>query len=357
MSFIDDLIPLILEAHDHWWPRDLAALAAVSASWLFYVRKRLYACPTVSSYPAAALLNRSLVENPFLASLISGICLQPVIKNSSTRCHHSELKAARNLLGLEGLRHIALGGELAVNAERFLKFIAYPDLLQDIHVDGSLLGHRLSRCPSLEWDESLAFAFPELRRIRLTQIELEIIPPHNPYPSSISSLVVENVHIIHGHLSQLLNGAKVLDRLHITTTDAIGSDEEIHLVLASCAIGCLHYDMRKDSHANRLLLDASSESLQSLRCLHLDGLFVDVGVLTAVAEMCLNLVELVVSGRAVRVCPDEWVNFIRSGGLNSLRRLGLPWGTNSPPFRSWPPGDVEAIRVACASRKTPLTLW
>lgn len=356
MSFIDDLIPLILEAHDHWWPRDLAALAAVSAAWLFYVRKRLYACPTISSYPAAALLTRSLVENPFLASLISGICLQPVIKNSSTRLHPSELNAVRNLLGLEGLVHIALGGELAVNAERFLKFMAYPDRLQDIHIDGSLLGHRLSRCPSLEWDDSLAFAFPELRKLRLTQIELEIIPPRSPYPSGISSLVVENVHIIHGHLSHLLNGAKVLDRLHITTTDAAGSDEEIHLVLASCAIGCLHYDMRKDSHANRLLLDASSESLESLRCLHLDGLFVDVGVLTAVAEMCLNLVELGVSGRAVRVSPEEWINFVRSG-LNSLRRLGLPWGTNIPPFRSWPPGDVEAIRVACASRKTPLTLW
>ncbi|KAF9480043.1 hypothetical protein BDN70DRAFT_878073 [Pholiota conissans] len=358
MSFVDDLIPLILDAHHHWWPRDLAALTLVSASWLYYARKRLYAHPIIPSFPAAVLLTRSLKENPSLAPLITGISLRPTAGDASVR-HQSafaEQRAIRHLLQLEGLRSLTLGGELAVNADVFLKFILYPDELQEIHIDGSLLEERLTHCPCLEWDEVLAFAFPELRRLRLTQIDVEIMLPHPSYSSSITSLVVENVHIIYGHLSHLIQGTKALDRLHITTTDAGVMDEEIRLVLASCAVDCLHYDMRKDSNINQFFVDAP-DGLVSLRCLHLDGHFVDAGVLMGVASMCRNVVELVVSGRGVRVSAEEWVHFVKSEGMNSLRRLGLPWGTNNPPFTTWPVAEVDAIRTACASRKTPLTVW
>lgn len=354
--FIDDLIPLILQADDHWWPRDLVALAALSSSWHFFVSKRLYTYPIIHSFPAACLLARTLAENSFLASIITGICLRPVVKAPSRCPKFAELKAVRQLLALEGLARISIGGELAVNAERFLKFIAYPDILQELHVDGTLLDGRLTSCPSLEWDDSLAFAYPELRKLRLTSLELDISPPSSPYASTISSLVVENVHILNGHLSHLVNGAEALDRLHITTNDPTVCDDEIRLMLASCAVGCLHYDMKKDCNTNRLLLEASSESLASLRCLHLDGLFVDALVLRTLEETCHNLVELVVSGRAVRVSVQEWVNFICSDGFKSLRRLGLPWGTNSPPFSAWIAADTNAIRDACATRKSPLSI-
>ncbi|KAF8973758.1 hypothetical protein BDZ97DRAFT_1912226 [Flammula alnicola] len=344
-EFIDDLIPLILEA-DNWWPRDLVALSTVSPSWLLYIRRRLYPYPIIQSFPAARLLARTLTENPALTSLVTGICLRPMVKDPFTRTQPAELKALRFLLSLEGLTSIALGGQLSIRAERLLRLIAYPDILQDLHIDGSLLGHHLTSRPSLEWDESLAFAFPNLRKLRLTEIELDITPPSILSASSISSLIVENVHILSGHLHHLLNGAKALDRLHITSNDPAVSDEQLRLVLASCAVGCLHYNMRKDTNLNRFLLGMDSDSVESLRCLHLDGVFVDLGVLWVVEQICRNLVEFVVSGRTVRVSSDEWAHFIRSGALSSLRRLGLPWGTNIPPFMPWSPSDSQQIRDA-----------
>ncbi|KAJ3499647.1 hypothetical protein NLJ89_g10080 [Agrocybe chaxingu] len=356
-EFIDDLIPLILDADDHWWPRHFARLATVSPAWQYYVNKRLYPYPDIHSFASARLLADTLMEQPSLASLVAGISLRPVAKDSSSRRPKpAELKAVRYLLSLEGLKRIALGGELAVQTERFLRLIADPDSLTDLHVDGSALADCLSTRPSLEWDESLTFSFPALQKLRLTHLELDIIPPSMPHPSSLSTLVLENVHIISGQLTHLLNGAASLDRLHFTTVDPVGSDEQLKVVLASCTVGCLHYETLKATHSNEFVFDLDANCAESLRCLHLDGHFVDLGVLNSVGRLCRNLVELVVSGRAVRVSSQEWARFIRSGALSSLRRLGLPSGTNIPPFGLWLSKEVEEIRDACASRQVPVVL-
>ncbi|KDR85190.1 hypothetical protein GALMADRAFT_218272 [Galerina marginata CBS 339.88] len=356
-EFIDDLIPLILEANDNWWPRNLASLSTVSSTWLFYTRKRLYPSPTIHSFPAATLLARSLAENPQLTSLVKRIHLRPVMPEmSSRRPQPQELRSLRFLLGIEGLQHITLGGELSVKAERFLRLISNPDTLQELHIDGSSLCSRLSARPSLEWDESLAFGFPNLNKLRLAEVELDIIPPSMPFPSPITNLTLENVHIISGHLVHLLGDCQVLERLHVTTSDPVASEEQLRLVLASCTVGCLHYESQKDNTSDRFVLDINPASAASLRCLHLKGLFVDLGVLNVVNEMYRNIVELVISGRAVRVSPGEWARFIRSGAFSSVRRLGLPWGTNHPPFLVWRRGDIEEIENACSSRKIPISL-
>lgn len=346
MSPCADLVPLILAAHDHWWPRDLAALSVVSCAWLFYARKRLYARPAVHSFHAAALLARTLSENPSVASLVTGISICPV---SSTRPKITEWKAVRQLLGLD-VTHIHLGGDLTVNAERFLRYIGYPETLQELHIDGSLLEGRLTGRASLEWDDGLACAFPGLRKLRLASLDLDVYPPAAPYPRALASLVMEHVHLVDGHLLSLVEGAERLEHLHITTNDTAWYDAEIQGVLGACAVGCLHYDTRTHSNANRLLLDAPEGGLAGLRCLHLEGQYVDGAVLRAVEAACGGLEELVVSGRAVRVSAGEWVELVRSGGLGRLRRLGVPWGTNRPPFSAWATAEAEAIRAACKSR-------
>ena len=344
-EFINDLIPLILDSYSHWWPRDLLALATVSPCWLIHARKRLYAHPTIHSFPASTLLARTLKENSFLIPLIKGITLRPVkTTDLAPRLQNHASSNLRFLLALEGLNCVTLGGELAVKAARFLKLIAVAEAVNELHIDGSLVGHRLSCPPSLRWDESMAFQFPNLRKLRLTRVELDISPPSvRQFPLAISSLYLENVNITYGFLPHLLNGARSLEQLHVNTKDAAVYDEQIQLVLASCAVGRLHYEVERERHGNALVLDGGTYNTKALHCLHLRGLFVDLGFVTGISMMCRNLVELVVCGREVRVGAEEWTTLITSGGFESVRRLGLPWG-------NWRNEEVEQVRTACVSR-------
>ena len=349
-EFIDDLIPLILESNDHWWPRNLVALATVSPSWLFYSRKRLYTLPAIYSFPAAKLLARTFTENPRLRTLVSGVCLRPMLTEQDRQsAQPEELKGLRVLLGLEGLQRIVIGGELAVKAERFLRVIANPESVEDIHIDGSLVSHRIRSRPSLEWDEGLSFGFQRLKKLRLTDMELDIIAPSIDCPSTITDLVLENVHIFNGQVAHILNGAQSMNCLHVCTRDGTVSDGHLQPVLASCMVKCLHYELQKESYGNEFVFN--SGNIGTLECLHLKGVYVDLGVLNNVSEVCRNLRELVVSGRAVRVTGAEWAGYIRSGAFSGLERLGLPWGTNSRPFIPWPPAEVKEIREACARRR------
>jgi hypothetical protein len=266
-----------------------------------------------------------------------------------------EINGLRVLLGLEGLERIVIGGELAVKAGRFLKSIANGDSVTDIHVDGSLLKHRLRSRPCLEWDEAICFGFPKLKKLRLTDMELDILPPSVECPSTITDLVLENVHILSGQVVHI--GGPSLNSLHLSTNDASVTDEHLGVVLASCRVKCLHYELQKDSRENGFVMGINSESIGALECLHLKGLHVDIGVLNSVNEMCRNLKELVVTGRAVRVTEAEWVGYIRSGGFSGLRRLGLPWGTNRSPFVAWTAAEVQGIREVCATRKPAITLY
>lgn len=43
-KFVDDLVHLILESHENWWPRDLVRLSLVWSAWLGPTQKRLFGC-------------------------------------------------------------------------------------------------------------------------------------------------------------------------------------------------------------------------------------------------------------------------------------------------------------------------
>jgi len=280
-----------------------------------------------------------------LIPLIKGITLRPM-KSTYLAPHlqNHTISNLRFLLALEGLSCVTLGGELAVKATRFLKLIAVPEAVDELHIDGSLVGHRLSCPPSLGWDESMAFQFPNLRKLRLTRVELDISPPSvHQFPLSISSLYLEDVKITYGFLPHLLNGAQSLEQLHVNTKDAAVYDEQIQLVLASCAVEYLHYEVGRERHGIALVLDSETNNTKALHRLHLRGLVVDLQFVTRISTMCRNLVELVVCGREVRVGAEEWTTLISGGGFESIRRLGLPWG-------NWRNEEVERVRTACVRR-------
>ena len=191
--FIDDLVYLILESDDHWWPRDLIRLARVSLAWLGPVQKRLYARPSIRSFRACGLLARTLTENPCLLSLLHGIDMRPSIgfdvddRGLSTM----EMASLRYILSLDGLKSLTLGGELAVQAERFLHSLVHADAVTELHIDGThCAGYgshlRCQKAASLEWDEIMAFKFPNLRKLKLCNLELDILHPPMPYDSFMS---------------------------------------------------------------------------------------------------------------------------------------------------------------------------
>lgn len=352
-QFIDDLIPLILDADEHWWPCHLAALATVSSAWLFYVRKQLYPCPDIRSFSAAQKLADTLKGNAYLASLVKGISLQPNVPACSfhvRRLPPTAHKAIRELLQLEDLGRLTFGGDLTSKAALYLRLIAHPEAVEEIHINGP--AHARSESQALvEWDESFTFGFRNLRKLRLSHIDMIFTTANVPYPASFTHLILEDVLFFHGNILQLLNGASSLKCLHVTSSDTM--EDELRRVLSSCAVDCLHYDVRKSAATNPFA-DLDSRHGESIRCLHLDGHCMDIGILTTLGEVFKNLEELVISGRLVRVLPREWAHFIRVGGLGSLRRLVLPWGTNEPPFAAWQGKELEEIRAACLTRSITL---
>ena len=119
---VDDLISVILESNDHWWPRDFQRLALVSPGWLGPIRRRLYACPTLRTFTACTLFVRTVTENPHILSLVQGINLSPVIPTGALYAvTDKDMASLRLILSLKGLQNVTLGGELAIQAERFIK--------------------------------------------------------------------------------------------------------------------------------------------------------------------------------------------------------------------------------------------
>jgi hypothetical protein len=53
-------------------------LATVSHAWLYYVRKRLYACPDIRTFSGVQKLADTVEANEYLGSLVRGISLQPL---------------------------------------------------------------------------------------------------------------------------------------------------------------------------------------------------------------------------------------------------------------------------------------
>jgi len=357
--FFDDLVHLILECDEEsWWSRDLLRLVLVSLAWVGPVRRRLYACPNVRSFRACTLLSRTLRENTSLLPLVHGIDLRPSGTWGDREVTEEDMMSLRFVLSLGGLSSVTLGGELAIGAERFLNSLAYPHEVTALHIDGGL-GRGSSRpVSSLEWDEVLAFKFANLRRLTLSNLELDILPPPIPYRLEITRVVLDNVHITSGYLPHLLHESWAPVRsLYVVAGSASDFDEQMKLTLACCAMDLqdLYYEA-EDTPSDNPIFHSNSPIYPSLRRLYLSGVEIDTTTLSVITTCCKNLESLSVSGRIVRVTPREWLSLLKSDAFPSLRDLGTPWGTNYPPFMHWPEDIGKEVLDALVSRDIQVSL-
>jgi hypothetical protein len=273
------------------------------------------------------------------------------------------MEGLRFILGLDGLRSVTLGGEVAVKAERFLRALTNSQAVIDMHIDGTLRNEAFScirsrKLASLEWDDAMAFTFPNLRRLKLTHIELVILYPSIPYQLQVTHLILDNVHIIGGYIHQLLNQSwSSLQYLSVMTASASEFDEHMRLMLDFCGptLQNLHYEVGRNTRSDERLFDEESMRCPSLRHLHLRGMEMDLETLNSIGQVCQSLEELVIAGRMVRVTPLEWVTFIRSGAFPCLRRLSTPWGTNYPPFAHWTKATGKSVLEASVVRNIQLS--
>lgn len=361
-SFINDLVYLILESSDHWWPRDLLRLATVSSAWLSPVRKRLYACPSIRSYRACSLLARSLTKNPCLLSLLHGIDIRPSgFDTDDMELSAKEMASLRYILSLDGLESLTLGGELAVQSERFLHALVHPEAITELQIDGShTAGYSYLHCrkaASLEWDEVMAFKFPNLRKLKLCNLELDILHPPMPYNLQVTDLQLHGVDITSGHLPHLFHESwSSLRRLSVVATRASEFDEQLRLTLDVCgpSLETLYYEVL-DARSDCALFDDDAAPLPSLRYLWLNGVEIHSHTLSIIQRVCHRLEDLSISGRVVWISPGDWVSFLTSGALPSLRILSTPSGTYCPPFAHWSQEMWQSVRDASTTRNIRLS--
>lgn len=314
--FVEDLIPVILDSINHWWDRDFARLALVSPAWLYHVRRKLYASPVLHSFSACASLSRTLDADPYLTSLVQHLTLRPFTDTSRAPASPEGRMAVRTLLGLNDLRSLTLGGELATQSERFLGFVTAADTLTQLHIDGTSLRRSLTTRASISWSEDLLFRFPNLKRLKFTEIEVDIDPIFTYHPIRMDELVLDNTSIISGFLSHLLPEDSTIRNLCVKGSSASEYDEHIRMMLHSSNVHRLEYEIQKSCPSDGFFLELEgipNPQVLHLRCLELHGLHVDAGVLAGVERWCPELEELVVSGRSICLSAQDW------GGVHCIR--------------------------------------
>ena len=357
-QLVDDLIPHILDAYDHWWPRDYARLALVSPAWLAHIRKRLYECPALHTSSSCIAFARAIEDNPLLISLVRGISLCPAVDRDTGASYAVKLMASlRRVLSLPGLRKISLGGRLAVGAERFLQFLSNPQHVTELCIDGSYPDSDPStRTGTLEWDDMTACRFVRLRALTLSNLELTVIS-WGASCGRLTSLELDNVAVVGGSIIDVMSDSlDTLRSLRVCVRD-VSNAASMDELLCELTERCTALESVSYEHSSQMVyafMVTAPSHCPSVRKLRLSGLFVH-GVVHLV-ERCNNLEVLEVVGHEVRIDSMVWANLIASDVIPTLRQL-----TISPPY--WYPRDpcqlnerYHLLRVACAKRHIALSL-
>lgn len=359
---VDDLISVILESNEHWWPRDYERLALVSTGWVGPIRRRLYACPQLRTFRACTLFARTVAENPHIRALVHGIDLRPMSPaNERPLLSEKDMAGLRFILSLDGFESVTIGGELAVQAERFLHMMHNTRSVMSLHIDGSYIedhdGGLSCRQPaSLEWNESIAFRFTKLRTLRLSSLQLAVLQPAMPYSLRISNLALADVTVSMGFLQNLcFESWDHVRNLSIISKNTRESDDFVRELLECCEnLESLRYEAsRSGAHGDIFEEDLPLASLRRLRLVDID---INPQTLVLLSQACRNLERLSVLGRKVRLTANDWSSFIRSGSLSSLQTLKTSAGTYEPMagFSRWSPDAVQSLSASCASRNVSL---
>ncbi|KAF8898521.1 hypothetical protein BD779DRAFT_17445 [Infundibulicybe gibba] len=240
---------------------------------------------------------------------------------------------------------------MAVHAEIFLHTLADTDSIQELCIDGSMLADSIQTQPSLEWDETITFRFPNLRKLKLVHLELDIIHPTIPCQMGITDLVIENVWITSGYLPYLLHETTSLERFSVVGKTSSDLDEHVRLVLEAYPIQCLHYEVQDACSGTQPIFTQDTPTLSSLRTLHLDGVRMDLEMMEILSRCCSQLEDFSVSGRMIHLASRDWAMLIRAGTFPALRDLSLPLGTNVPPFLTWTQAERASIINECRIRQ------
>jgi len=203
----------------------------------------------------------------------------------------------------------------------------------------------------------MIFRFPNIKRLKFTEIEVDIDPTFTSHPMQMDELVLDNVSIISGFLSYLVPEGSTLESLCVKGSSACEYDEHIRMVLSSSNVHSLEYEMQKSSPSDGSFLEPEGvpdSHVLHLRHLALHGLHVDSGVLALVDQRCPELEELVVSGRSICLSAQDWKTYFASGAIPSLRRLTLTWGTSHPPYQPWCANAVASMAEATSLRHIQL---
>jgi len=314
----------------------------------------------LNSFRKISLLAETLLANPSLPPLLHGIDICPGIGRHST-CEmvtEEHIASLMFILSLDGLHSLRLGGQLTVEAERLLNAMAHPQAVARLHVDGKTrptIGPPWSS--SLRWDEVLAHKFPNLRTLHLSDVELDIIPPSDPYDLHITNIMLHNITMKARNLSHLSHGAWLhLRHLSIAMDEISTLNQQARMALDCCgaSLNSLHLQARdKDIDSAAPIFDAASYPF--LQRLSIGGIFMDLNTVWSISRCCDNLEELVVAGRLVYIMPDEWSSILRSqAALPRLRSLYTPWGTTYPPFARW--SEFERCEVIDAATSRGISL-
>lgn len=359
---VDDLIPVILESNSHWWPRDFQRLALVSTGWIGPIRRRLYASPELRTFRACTLFARTITQNPHLRCLVRGIDLRPIAPSDDRAVLTEEdMRSLRLVLNLDGVQSLTLGGELAAQAERFIYTMSNTRSLTSLHIDGSYLQQdddslACKQPASLEWNESIAFRFTKLRTLRLTNLQLALGEPSMPYALRINTLIFHNVTVAFGSIQSLCNESwDSVRSLSITTRDTQASDDFVRDLLECCEkLESLRYEACcAGAHGDLFEEDLPITSLRKLRLFDVD---INPQTLAILGQSCVNIERLSVLGRSVRLHARDWIGFVSSGALPSLKMLQTAAGCydSASGFSRWSEDMQAQLSSSCATRSIQL---
>ena len=319
---VEDLIPIILDSFPTRDQTELSRCALVSSQWLWYARKRLYACPCIYTYDSCKILANTLRRNSVLRQSMTEIWLGPTLPKE--RREHFQVDAEvwaclLYIIGSNSLQSVTLGGGLVLLATQLITGGNFTKIRQ-LHIDGSAFQH----IATFYWDRNLASKLSGLTHFTLSKLRLVIAyPTSNIPPLQITHLFFDDVMIFPGDLRHLCHQFwHTVQHLRIIGHTDLDTNDELRATLALCInLRTFEYEAR-GVWEHGAIYDDRLPVIPSLRKLVLINVPFGPNSLTSVDSSFRGLEELTMAGgRSYRVTLDEWCEMLKGNGFSSMREL------------------------------------
>ena len=178
-----------------------------------------------------------------------------------------------------------------------------------------------------------------------------------PYFLRINTLSFHHVTITYGSIQSLCNESwESVKHLNITIRDAQAADDFVRDLIDCCGnLETLRYEAScAGAYGDLFDEDTSIRSLRKLKFFDVD---INPQSLAFLGQSCANLESLSVLGRSVRLHARDWIQFIVSGALPSLKVLKTAGGCYEPSsgfLVRWSEELREQLSSSCATRSIDL---